>query len=214
MGLFLYRVLALVAVGLLAGVVHSCASPPQLHPANNPEPEAGEVPAETAPDEPQRPVEAPIESPVTPAEAPKPAETPRIDPPAAPANVQAAKPAPNYFITVERAKELFDRGQRNGSVYFVDARNQEQYVQGHVAGAMNILPGAFGGPVRKATEYLPGMTVVVYCVGRDCTDSEAVMIGLQNLKKSIGPIYIMHDGYQPWVDAGHPTERGADPLGP
>jgi rhodanese-related sulfurtransferase len=206
-GLFLHRVMALVALGLLAGVVHSCASPPKLHPDNNPEPVVPETaPANGTTTEPQKPVQPPGEAPAKPAEAPK------VDPP--PVSEEAAKPAPNYFITIEKAKELFDRGKRNGSVYFVDARNPEQYAQGHVAGAMSILPGAFGGPIRKATEYLPGMTVVVYCVGRDCTDSEAVMLGLQNLKKSIGPIYIMHDGYQAWADAGHPTERGADPLGP
>src|SRR5688572_5994720 len=109
MGLFLHRVMALVALGLLAGVVHSCASPPKLHPDNNPE--SVEVPADTKPATGSDPGE-PKWSELThkPAEAPvKPAETPKVDPPT---NTQASKPAPNYFITVERAKELWDRGQK------------------------------------------------------------------------------------------------------
>jgi rhodanese-related sulfurtransferase len=195
MSRFVHRVAFLLAAGLLIGLAHSYLAPIQLRPSNNPEP--GPASAE--------PVSGQLPGGVdhTPTPTPKPQD------PKPPAEAVA----PNYFITVERAKELWEKGKRDGSVYFVDARNQEQYVAGHVAGAMNILPGAFSRTPPK-TDYLVGMTVVVYCVGQECTDSEAVMIGLQNLKRGIKPIYIMHDGYGAWAAKGYPVERGPDPLGP
>jgi hypothetical protein len=36
------------------------------------------------------------------------------------------------------------------------------------------------------------------------------MIRLQNLKRDIGPIYIMRDGFDPWKARGWPTEAGPD----
>ncbi|MCC6661710.1 MAG: hypothetical protein IT437_12585 [Phycisphaerales bacterium] len=197
-----YQALSLIAIGLMAGIAHSCNREVEFHPRNNPEP-APTAPAEHTPAAPQNNGSGPAAPPdPKPQESTKPADAKPTPP--------SAANQPNYFITVARARELWDRGQRDGSVFFVDARNQESFVRGHVTGAMNILPGAFSGNPQQASNYLPGMTVVVYCVGRECTDSEAVMIGLQNMKKGIGPIYIMHDGYQAWADAGNPTATGPD----
>jgi rhodanese-related sulfurtransferase len=203
-----YQALSLIAIGLMAGVVHSCNREVEFHPRNNPDP------AQPAPAEHATPGES--AAPVTPPDPNPDAAAPTTPPPTTPPQpapeqaTPAAATRPNYFITVARAKELWDKGQRDGSVYFVDARNQEAFARGHVRGAMNILPGAFSGTPAQAANYLPGQTVVVYCVGKECTDSEAVMIGLQNMKKGIGPIYIMHDGYQAWADAGNPTATGPD----
>jgi rhodanese-related sulfurtransferase len=191
----------LVGAGLLAGGAHSYLRPVQLRPQNNPDP----PPAATA----EAPAPAPqgrtTAEPAAPAAAQQHPAAPEVKSPAAPA-------PPNYFITVERARELWDKGQRDGSVYFVDARVPERYVEGHVAGAMSLPPGAFSRTPPK-TDFLVGQTVVVYCTGRDCTDSEAVMVRLQNLKRNIAPIYIMHDGFGAWAANGYPVETGPDPLG-
>lgn len=208
---FLSRMALLAAAGLVAGAVHSYVEPVQLRPANNP------VPASVDP-APGDPVKAPGTTPPTsdpgPAAAPsQPTTTPApatIPGTAAPAPEAAA--TPNYYITVERAKELWDRGRRDGTVWFVDARPPEQYLQGHVPGAMSLPPSAFGTRVSKV-DLMSGSTAVVYCTGKDCTDSEAVMIRLQNLKKYIEPIYIMHDGFGAWAAKGLPVERGPDPHG-
>ena len=200
----IYQALSLIAIGLMAGIAHSCNRAVEFHPANNPEP-AGPAQVDPAP-----PVPPPQDTQPLDTGAPPPTTPQNTTPQPAPLTTPSASTQPNYFISVARAKELWDKGQRDGSVFFVDARNQESFVRGHVQGAMNILPGAFGGTPAQAANYLPGMTVVVYCTGKECTDSEAVMLGLQNMKKGIGPIYIMHDGYQAWADAGHATATGPD----
>lgn len=199
----LTHAIVLAFSGLVAGAVHSYYAPFTLRPANNPGPSAMAAPAGAPP------VEA-APSPVEGASQPR-EEAARPTPPAPTPPIQSS--LPNYFITLERAKELFDKGRRDGTVYFVDARPLKDYAAGHVAGATHMLPG-FGGPVaQRARNYFPGQTVVVYCHGATCTDSEAVMVGLQNLKCGIGAIYIMKDGFDPWKERGWPVEAGPDPLG-
>lgn len=200
----LTHAIVLAFAGLVVGAVHSYCAPFTLRPANNPEPAAaGTTPAPgDAP-----PVETPPPSPT--AAAPDRGASSSPTPPAPPVRASA----PNYFITLERARELFDTGRRDGTVYFVDARPTQDYAAGHVAGATHLPPGFGGAQARKARDYFPGQTVVVYCHGATCTDSEAVMVGLQNLKCGIGAIYIMKDGFDSWKERGWPVEAGPDPLG-
>lgn len=205
------RAVIIVFLGLVFGLVHSYCAPLKLQPDNNPEPpppaDSG-APRETTPPAPP-PGDSPPGDPVPEGDGhPLTREDPK-PPPAPPAEAK-----PNYYITVDKAKEYFDKGLAQ-NVVFVDARPIQNYSAGHVKGAMHLPPQAFEGVPRKATENLPGMTVVVYCHGATCTDSKAVMIGLQNLKRDIGPIFIMEDGIDAWR-AKFPAliEAGPDPFGP
>lgn len=209
----------LILAGIVIGAAHSYYAPFDLRPQNNPvvpDPAPREASPPAAPGTSGDPAVTP------PTEAAAPPSRDPATPPAPERGTTAEVPkpppaeaaAPNYFITLDRAKELFDQGQSQHNVYFVDARPARDYDGMHVAGAMHLPPEAFGGPApRKATDFLPGMTVVVYCHGANCTDSEAVMMRLQNLKRDIGPIYIMRDGFDPWLERNWPVEAGPDPLG-
>lgn len=210
----LKQAMMLVFAGVVIGAVHSYCAPIQLRPANNPEPAGGSTDTAAAPagaDPGARPESSGTQG--------TPPETLAASPEArtAPPNVERPKgDAPtaeaNYFVTLDRAKELFDKGRADGTVFFVDARPPADYQAGHVTGA-TFIPPVFGGIyAKKAKEYFPGQTVVVYCHGATCTDSLEVMIGLQNLKTGIGPIYIMKDGFDAWRARGWPVERGPDPL--
>lgn len=201
------RAVFIVFLGLILGLVHSYCAPLKLQPDNNPPEQTPAVGAQTPQPGPgEQPAQVPATDPPTDANPPtQPPERPQ-PPPGIPADTE-----PNYYITVEKAREYFDKGLAQ-NVIFVDARPAQNYTAGHIPGAMHLPP--FEGVPAKATENLPGMTVVVYCHGETCTDSKAVMIGLQNLKRDIGPIYIMKDGIDAWR-AKYPTliEAGPDTFG-
>lgn len=120
----------------------------------------------------------------------------------------AAKPTgtiSDYFIDLPQAKKMWD----DKSAIFLDAREYVDYKEGHIAGAMSCPKSRFGGAAPKyVKDYLPGNAVVVYCHGAECTDSEAVVKRLIALNLSIGPFYILHDGYPAWQKAGYPINTG------
>jgi len=136
-----------------------------------------------------------------------PAVAPPPTQPSAPAN-----PAEKYFISLAKAKELFDlkaKGQWDG--VFIDARGYDNYLEGHIPGSMHIDKKYFDGKrPEKVRMYLPGVEVVIYCHGEQCTDSEAVAVRLQALKLNIGPIHIIKEGFPGWAAAGFPVDKGGE----
>src|SRR5262249_26341678 len=116
----------------------------------------------------------------------------------------------DYFITLPMAKKLFDdKKWHDKDLIFVDAREYREYAEGHIAGAMSCPKQRFDGAVPKyVRNYLPGNAVVIYCHGADCTDSEAVVKRLSALNLSIGPMFIIKDGFPGWKDAGYPINKG------
>lgn len=123
-----------------------------------------------------------------------------------------AEPKNPWFISLEEAKALHDKG-----VIFIDARTYIEYTEGHIQGAMHCDKKYFDGAApKKVREYLPGQEVVVYCHGAECTDSEAVVKRLIALNLNIGPYHIIKDGYPGWegknkVDPkGYPIDRGGE----
>jgi rhodanese-related sulfurtransferase len=111
-----------------------------------------------------------------------------------------------WFISVQQAKEIYDKNE----AIFIDARNFDEYREGHILGSMHIdkkyFDGAAGGD--KARKYLIGQHVVIYCHGAECTDSEAVAKRLVALNLHIGPIHIIKDGIGGWQKAGYPVDKG------
>jgi rhodanese-related sulfurtransferase len=147
-------------------------------------------------------------APAVPAEPPK-----KVDPPRpAPASGEPAKSVDGRLISIDRAKKLFDEQALNGqSVIFVDAREFWHYTDAHIPGAMHIDKKYFDGAApKKVLKYLPGNAVVVYCMGADCSDSEAVATRLEALHLNIGPIFIIKDGLPGWQAAGYPVDKGGE----
>lgn len=180
--------------GLITGLIFSFLSPVQLR--------VGDVNAEFR-DKPVRPVQPPAPTPnggTPPASDGSSASTPAT-------TNQTPAPASDLFITVEAAKTILD----SGSAVFIDARPLDEYLKGHITGAMHLEKDALNGPPpAKVMNYLPGMEVVVYCHGELCTDSENVIKRLAALKKEIGPFRIIQAGYPGWVKAGLPSAIGPE----
>jgi rhodanese-related sulfurtransferase len=222
MGKTLFRAILLVGLGIVVGFAHAQLNrrsqtplmlklPDQKQPEQmgttsaDPQPIAAN-PAPT-PAAPEQPAAAPPVHP-EPVQAAAPAEVPVPS-----ASAPAAAPADSgYFISLAKAKELFD-GKQTGAWdgIFIDARPLKEFTAAHIPGAMHLEKSDFDrGIPAKVRNYLPGMSVVIYCHGENCTDSEAVAARLLALNRGIGPIHIIKEGLPGWQSAGYPVEVGPE----
>lgn len=128
---------------------------------------------------------------------PGPAPQPSDDPEAP----QPVPAPPDYYISVERAYQLWEEGMP-----FVDARTDAERVVGTVEGALHLetrdfIDGTAGPKLQELDRAFP---VVVFCAGGECDASENVAVRLGGL--GFKEILIMHEGFGAWQAAGHPTE--------
>ena len=105
-------------------------------------------------------------------------------------------------ITVAQAKALFDQ-----QAFFIDARKAEHYTLAHIKGAYRMAEAdfQFGNPPMLAA--IPrDATLVVYCSGGNCDESEQVakLIGFSGYKR----VYVLHDGLPGWQAMNYPIETG------
>ncbi len=114
----------------------------------------------------------------------------------------------NSYLTVKDnlepvpARELLDR-VRQGLVTVIDVRPPEEYVAGHVPGAVNI-------PLAELEQQMqlldPNQEVVAYCRGPHCILAfEAVA----QLRRKGLKARRLEDGYPEWKTAGLPVEEGS-----
>jgi rhodanese-related sulfurtransferase len=104
------------------------------------------------------------------------------------------------IVAISTAKELFDRG-----VIFVDVRNDDDYKNGHIPGAIhvNVRDSTFEAKFVKVAK--KDQEIVIYCRGSSCTRSplaisKAMSLGFEKL-------YYFREGYPGWKSAGYPIEK-------
>jgi len=113
----------------------------------------------------------------------------------------------NSYLTIKDnlepvpARELLDR-VRQGLVTVIDVRPPEEYVAGHVPGAVNI-------PLAELEQQMqlldPNQEIVAYCRGPHCVLAfEAVA----QLRRKGLKARRLEDGYPEWKTAGLPVESG------
>lgn len=93
---------------------------------------------------------------------------------------------------------------RNELATFVDAREAQEYAQGHIPGAVNITVEGFKSGKQKLS--VPkGSLVVAYCSGGDCELSHdlAKLMSKAGFKK----LRIYTGGFKEWDDLGQPVEK-------
>ncbi len=103
-----------------------------------------------------------------------------------------------------------DPGYAAGGIVFVDARNDQSYTEGHI-------PGAYQLDYYYKEKYLPTVlpvimtaeTILVYCNGGDCEDSELTAALLQQAGIPPARIFVYAGGYTEWASAGLPVELQA-----
>ncbi len=114
-------------------------------------------------------------------------------------------------LKLTRVEILFhDPRTQDGRIVFVDARNQDDYQQGHIPGACELDPYH---PEKELGTVLPicqaAEEVVVYCTGGDCEDSDTAAILLRDAGVPAQKLFVYGGGFTEW-EARHLTvETGA-----
>ena len=102
---------------------------------------------------------------------------------------------------VTLARKLYN----SGKFVFVDARSRDDYVEGHIKGAVSLPVGEFDEKIDVfLEEYSPEKAIITYCSGRTCEDSHRLAQLL--LEFGYEKINVFIDGYPGWVTRGYPIE--------
>ncbi len=105
---------------------------------------------------------------------------------------------------------LHDSHLRPGAIVFIDARDEEHYLEGHI-------PGAYGfDPYHPDKDFPAVMTnclaaeqIVIYCYGSNCDDSQMAARLLRNVGISGQKIFVYGGGITEWTNNHQPVEIGA-----
>lgn len=115
------------------------------------------------------------------------------------AEIYASKNIPT--LTMEEARAEFEKG----SAIFLDARDPDEYHEGHIKGALSL-------PVRHLEVYYPRVKqvlpkdahIVVYCASPECNAS--LYLAEELVKLHYENIEVMLGGWEAWEDLGYPRE--------
>jgi 3-mercaptopyruvate sulfurtransferase SseA len=94
------------------------------------------------------------------------------------------------------------------SAGFVDARGEEEFTQGHIAGALHLPPGDVPPQALEALRQHP--TVVVYDGEPTGAMAEAVAMGLREM--GVRDVRVLEGAWPAWMAAGGPGTSGACAL--
>lgn len=109
-----------------------------------------------------------------------------------------------------QATNLFNNPKyAQGLVVFVDARNDEHYLAGHI-------PGAYQLDHFRVQDYIAttlpvcqvAEQIVVYCNGGDCDDSENTAIFLRDAGIEPAKLFVYAGGIADWTTNSMPVEIG------
>jgi len=141
---------------------------------------------------------------------PAPATPPTSTPTVAPASVLPVIPDVDRPIKLELAslKKLYDAV----AVLVVDARDANEYADGHIAGAINLpYNDASGDPSRIERLGEAGRPIAVYCSGGTCELSmDLAKLMLEHGRKRV---LVYEGGYPEWQAAGYPVASGTQAGG-
>lgn len=131
---------------------------------------------------------------------------------ASPENKLAGRLAARGLRLMEFAevRQLYEDPRREQElIVFVDARNEESYLEGHI-------PAAYHFDHYYPDKYLPAVfpacqqaeTVIVYCIGGDCEDSEFASAYLVDAGIPAARLNVFAGGFDAWKTNGMPVEIG------
>jgi len=106
-------------------------------------------------------------------------------------------------ITLEQAYTLYNR-----DVKFVDARDEADYLAGHITNSINIPFDDFDNHKQKLEQLSKEKPLVIYCAGTDCDLSHL----LANLlfEQGYKQVYVFFGGWNEWLTADYPIENSTE----
>jgi hypothetical protein len=105
-----------------------------------------------------------------------------------------------------RAREYFDQGTH----VFVDARDEEAYIEQHVEGAFSLPIARFNELAPELRMWTAGQPIVVY-------GSESDFVSADDLARRLitsgeKEVFLLVPGLETWVARGFPLESGSDGI--
>jgi rhodanese-related sulfurtransferase len=126
--------------------------------------------------------------------APSAVELPEI--PSLPRPIQMQLPIVKRFFDADAA-------------LFLDAREADEYAEGHVPGALHVpFDTAVTDPALLESLPAGGRPIIVYCGGGSCEVS--INLAWELIGAGHSPVTYFQGGYPDWVAAGYPTATGAE----
>lgn len=102
------------------------------------------------------------------------------------------------------------RDHENDSATFVDARRNDDYRAGHIAGALSTPLAERAAALNDLRRELPRTRrLVVYCEGGECTS--AIELSAWLVGNGWRDVRVLDGGYPVWAAAGFPVSRGESP---
>jgi len=108
------------------------------------------------------------------------------------------------LIGLAEAEELFIRKD----ALFIDSRPKQKFSQGHILNAVSVPLEDNKKKLNSPLNSPFARTVVVYCDGGDCQESQALAKVLH--EEGYRDIRVYAGGWTEWARTGHPTAEGYD----
>ena len=89
---------------------------------------------------------------------------------------------------------------------FIDARDQWEFGEGHIRGAINIPEFSFSSENELLKEIDKNKMLVIYCSGNECETSKRLAAELKKVGYMNTFIYL--GGFDEWAESGLPVEKG------
>lgn len=106
-------------------------------------------------------------------------------------------------VKLEQAFSLSKKG-----VLFIDARDETDFLAGHITNSVNIPFDDFDNHKQKLEKISKDKPLVVYCAGTDCDLS--ILLGNLLFDQGFKQVYIFFGGWNEWLDANYPVEYPAE----
>ncbi|MFN3871945.1 MAG: rhodanese-like domain-containing protein [Ignavibacterium sp.] len=116
-------------------------------------------------------------------------------------NPQAPEFKKPLAIKIDKAYQLYKQG-----VKFIDARMPDEFIEGHIKGALNI-PFDGDESYRDILRNIKKDEILVtYCSGTECDLS--ILLGDELFERGYKKVYIFFGGWNDWLEKGYPVSKG------
>jgi rhodanese-related sulfurtransferase len=106
-------------------------------------------------------------------------------------------------ITLDQAYKLYKK-----DVTFVDARDDADYIAGHIINSINIPFDDLDNHKQKFELLSKEKPMVIYCAGTDCDLS--ILLGNLLFEQGYKQVYVFFGGWNEWLEANYPTEKSSE----
>jgi rhodanese-related sulfurtransferase len=106
-------------------------------------------------------------------------------------------------INIDQAYTLY-----NKDIIFIDARDEADFLVGHITNSINIPFDNFDNHKQKLELLSKEKPMVIYCAGTDCDLS--ILLGNLLFEQGYKQVYIFFGGWNEWLNAKYPVENSSE----